>query len=199
VDTQTLSAIAAAAAAVVSIVAAYLSKRSADRSAAAEERSATASEKALAIEEERLAHEREDRARATAPHVDVGETHGLLWVVAQQRTALVGFIENQGPGSAVIEGATLDEPNGPTIFNPVGESWEVVLPENGHLQVQAEWPVSDFAGRPVVTVIYRAAQSSYRAEARYTLLRSGSDRNGQPQYRQGEMRVRRIPNRARPD
>src|SRR4051812_35233965 len=109
-DTQAVSAIAAVASAVIAVIAAVFATRAAIRSASAEEKSASAAQEAVAIERKRYAREVEQHAEATAPNVDLGETHGLRWTLAQAGRVLVGHIENHGPGSALVESMALEGP-----------------------------------------------------------------------------------------
>jgi hypothetical protein len=207
-DVQTVSAIIAGVSAGVAIASAVLAKRSADRSAQAgersakaAERSAKASEEAVALDRQRFAHEQAERTGANAPEVDLGRTRQWLWVLAQERTRLVGYVYNKGPGSALIESTTLDGPDrAPVGAELVDEprraaADDAFLAESDGMQVAFPWPFgAETPGPLTARVTYRAGDTEieYRAQTTFTLRRNGSDPNSQPLYRQAEARTRRI-------
>ena len=201
-------AIAAVASAVIAIVAAIAARASANRSTAAAERSAKAevrsaaaaersariAQEALTLEQERYAAEKADRAAAQAPEVDTGERGHTSWTLAQQGQALVGDVANYGPGTAFIEDIALAGPNGPERADAT-ESRPYVLESSSVRQVVIPWPFGDAHVRDElsVSVTYRAANSGYRARARFALHPSGVDPNGQALWRSVGIGLEQLP------
>jgi hypothetical protein len=185
-DPDTVVAIAAVVSAAIAIGAAVSSKLSADRSAAAEERSAraavrsaSAAEDALNIERARRAEEEQDRERAAVPVLHAGETSGTYWLL--RGNTLYGTLENEGPGTAVIQSITLDL--GP--FGGREGDWDrarAVFGPGDVLPVEVRWKAEphDLDLRVVVRFV---APSRAGYEVAFMLHPVGGAADGTPMWR----------------
>ena len=175
-----ISAAAAAGAALwarESARAAHRAARAAERSADADERSARSAEVALMLEGSQAAIALHREHGAIAPILGIQATGEYEFLLAESGV-LLGEVLNRGPGDAVIESAIIELPGG-RPYAGLEEPTRRLAPREG-IQLQFRDPellkVAPLATGLVLVVEYRAADTPYRACARWNVFRNGSDR-----------------------